>query len=136
MSQPALFFVLIILLEPESREAAKQLWMVFKTFLFCFVMISQATLSNVRFLPPSPNSSVQPSAMALSKGVLDNLYEMAFLISKFGGLTTNTENSGFRELRKVFYEALDVLSSDSRQSEEFVLGLVKDEGRSSRGMCL
>jgi len=87
-------------------------------------MVSQTVLNNIQFLPLS--SSAQSSPINLSKAILENLYQMSLLISQFGGLTGTKEGS-FKELRKVFYEALDILSSDATQSEAFVAYLVGND---------
>ena len=95
------------------------------TFLFATVMVSQAALTSLvysRRLFPAPEPG--PTAESLSLLELEVLHHLAFVISKFGGVATGND-SGFTELKKVFYTALDILSVDSALSEAFVQNLSK-----------
>lgn len=67
------------------------------------------------------------SSMALA--VLRIFSHLSFVISQFGGVTSQSEG-GFRELRKTFYTALDILSADGEASERFVRQIGTQKGES------
>ena len=74
-------------------------------------MIAEAVLSASVFIRPRPhinnnNNKLTPSSLALQ--VLQTLSHLSFVISQFGGVTTNTK--GFEHLKKTFYLALDILA--------------------------
>lgn len=105
------------------------MWQVLKTLLFSTVLISQSVISVVTFhWPPSTlNESLSdtnnsPSqAASLAAAILHNLSHLAFISSKFGGLTAN--GGGFTEQKKVFFAALDVVATDRVQSETLIQAL-------------
>ncbi|KAH9927056.1 hypothetical protein B0H21DRAFT_826484 [Amylocystis lapponica] len=110
---------------PDARELTTTLWAIFKTLLFTSIMISQAVLSSVVFIPhPSttlPSTEIlTPYSLAVT--VLRTLFHLAFVIHQFGGVTSTSEG-GFVELRRAFYMALDVLSASPHESEQFVADL-------------
>ncbi|KAI0320160.1 hypothetical protein OF83DRAFT_656818 [Amylostereum chailletii] len=119
---------------PESRELATTLWTVLKTFLFTAVMISLSPLTTALYNRPPPVlrgnltgvavGPVTPSTLALT--TLNILSHLSFVISKFGGVTATAE-TGFSELKKVFFTALDLLSADVQASDIFARSIsVKD----------
>ena len=77
-------------------------------------MMAEAVLSASVFIPsrPRPHNKHTPSSLALQ--VLQTLSHLSFVISEFGGVTTNTQ--GFEHLKKTFYLALDILAA--AQGEE------------------
>jgi hypothetical protein len=103
---------------PSMRDLMLTLWNALKTFLFTTVMITQSIATAMTYLPP-PSSSIPPS---LALTILHTLSRLSFVISQFGGVTS-TSQEGFSELKRVFYSALDVLSTDPVVSEKFVLEL-------------
>ncbi|KAH9841383.1 uncharacterized protein C8Q71DRAFT_803106 [Rhodofomes roseus] len=108
---------------PESRELLAQMWNLLKTQLFTTIMLCQAILSTVVFVPPpgvTPASSTS-SPHSLSSAVLRTLSRLSFVVHQFGGVTAS--GGGFPELKRVFYMALDVLASDPSESERFVAEL-------------
>ena len=96
---------------PDSIHFTKSIWTTLKTFLFSNIMIAEAVLSASVFIRPRPhnnnnNNKLTPSSLALQ--VLQTLSHLSFVISQFGGVTTNTK--GFEHLKKTFYLALDILA--------------------------
>ncbi|TFK24406.1 hypothetical protein FA15DRAFT_669639 [Coprinopsis marcescibilis] len=92
---------------PDSKEMAKSVWTLLKTLLFTIIMVSDAALSTVVFLPPANlPSAITPSSLALQ--TLHTLSHLAFVASQFGGVTSTSK--GFEELKKTFYLSLDILA--------------------------
>jgi len=81
-----------------------------KPLLFSTVMIADAVLSSVVYIPPSRYSEITPFTLAHT--TLDAFSHMSALISDFGGVAS-TSSDTFRELRKTTYLALDILASSS-----------------------
>lgn len=91
-------------------------------------MIVQAVLTTVVYVPqPTQETPAPPipSAHSFALTALRVFSHLSFVLPKFGGVTSTAENS-FVELKKVFYTALDVLSSDAGESEKFVRMLCED----------
>ncbi|TFK68447.1 hypothetical protein BDN72DRAFT_681562 [Pluteus cervinus] len=105
---------------PESRSLSRSIWTSLKTILFCVIMIADAGLSADLFLPPKPTGHPlhhAPQEHALS--TLHTFAHLAFVISQFGGVTT-TSTHAFKELKKTFYLAIDVLAYAPLTCEKFV----------------
>ena len=106
----------------DSKHFTKSIWTTLKTFLFSNIMIAEAVLSASVFIRPRPhnnnnNNKLTPSSLALQ--VLQILSHLSFVISQFGGVTTNTK--GFEHLKKTFYLALDILAhGDGSKAETYV----------------
>ncbi|KAF9010153.1 hypothetical protein BDQ17DRAFT_1299826 [Cyathus striatus] len=95
-------------ISPESRDLTKAIWTILKTLLFSTVMLADAILSACIYVP-SPcylSSFISPSLLALQ--TLQALSHLSFVISQFGGVTSTAQ--GFRELKKTFYMALDIVA--------------------------
>ncbi|KAI5122454.1 hypothetical protein M0805_008765 [Coniferiporia weirii] len=125
-------------IEAGSREVTEKLWSVLKAQLFSTLMLHQAVLDALLFLHPLPPpttslpSSPHPSASDICRGILRTLFSLSFVIASFGGVTAQQHNGrGFPELKKVFYTAVDILSSDAQESEAFVGDLIKGVDPSS-----
>lgn len=87
------------------------------------------------------------TAQSLAETVLRTLFHISFVVSQFGGVivTATSEDPGFSELRKVFYLAIDIISSgevlhehhisEPREvCERFVRELM-DDSRNPSGLC-
>ncbi|KAK7048188.1 hypothetical protein R3P38DRAFT_3256846 [Favolaschia claudopus] len=106
--------------DDDTREQATMIWKTLKTLLFSNIMIADAILSAIIYVPPAAYPSATtavPPALALT--VLHTLSDLSFVVSQFGGVTT-TASPGFVELKKTFYLALDILSKSREESERFV----------------
>jgi len=121
---------------PESaRDTLTQAWGVLKSALFATVMVQQSVMTAVIYLPQdsklvSPlESNVTPASLALL--ALQTLSNLSFVITKFGGVTSTARTSVFPQLRRLFYSALDVLSTDRAASEKFVTGLCQTVERNA-----
>jgi hypothetical protein len=90
------------------------IWTILNTMLFSTVMISDAALSALVYVPPSSSSLPHPTSLALQ--TLHTLSHLSFVITKFGGVTT-TSTSSFKELKKIFYTALDLSAADDEGQE-------------------
>ncbi|THH31473.1 hypothetical protein EUX98_g2725 [Antrodiella citrinella] len=116
---------------PESHESAKVMWSTLKTLLFTTIMIVQSVLSTLVYVPQPPqekhasSSSSDPSPHSFALTALHIFSHLSFVLPQFGGVTS-TAQGGFVELKKVFYTALDILSSDQTESEKFVRLLCDD----------
>jgi hypothetical protein len=102
-------------------------WTTLKTLLFATLMVADAALSAAVFVPPAvyasshssaspfPSShshsdfSAVPAPSALAATLLHTLAHLAFVVSRFGGVTTAAA-PGFVELKRTVYLALDVLA--------------------------
>ncbi|OSD07371.1 hypothetical protein PYCCODRAFT_1430626 [Trametes coccinea BRFM310] len=128
------------LADNETRQVATATWSVLKTLLFTTLMISQSILSAVAFVPSSresgsgsqPGSSTYSSPHMIALKVLSVLSHLSFVMPQFGGVASTAEG-GLPELKRAFYMALDVLSSDQEASERFVEELTRGCGASEKG---
>jgi hypothetical protein len=133
-------------LEPNTRDLMKTVWLLLKTLLFSTIMVADGVLGNVVFAKPHlPRNQdiLHVTARSLAETVLRTLFHISFVVSQFGGViaTAASEDPGFSEMRKVFYLAIDVLSSgellpehQGEVCERFVRELI-DDLRSSSGEC-
>ena len=117
---------------PEpARETLTQTWGALKSFLFVTVMVQQSVVTATTYLPPPSKTAsrsdpnLTPASLALV--LLRTLSNLSFVITKFGGVTSTARTSVFPQLRRLFYSALDVLSTDRTASERFVTGLCQAE---------
>lgn len=118
---------------PElARETLTRAWGILKTVLFVTVMVQQSVITATIYLPPHPSkiaSSLEPDVTPSSVAwtLLQALSNLSFVITKFGGVTSTARTSAFPQLRRLFYSALDVLSTNQAASEKFALGLCQIE---------
>ena len=109
--------IIDLLLAEGSRVAAMSIWSCLKTLLFTTVMVSQPVLlASIRH--PAPTSSSSPSIASL---FLINLWRLAFVTSRFGGISAHT--AGFEELKRACYLALDIVASSQSESEALLRGI-------------
>lgn len=101
------------LLSPDAREVATVIWATLKTLLFSVIMITEAGLSALVFIPST--SAVLPSTSTLAVIVLQALSHLSFVIAQFG----DSGHGAFDELKRLFYLALDVLGSDVIESNKY-----------------
>jgi hypothetical protein len=104
------------------------IWTILKTQLFAVIMITQATLSTAVYPPSSSlwhftRTTMDPLVVSLQ--VLRTLRTLSFVIAQFGGIAPSS-GSGFTELKRVVYAALDILSSDDGCSTQFIRDSVSD----------
>ena len=78
--------------------------------MFSTVMISDAILSVVLYVPPYAGAQL-PRSAPFALQILRTLSHLSFIISRFGGVAT-TSSSSLLELKRVFYTALDVITAD------------------------
>jgi hypothetical protein len=125
----------------------KTVWLLLKTLLFSTIMVADGVLGHVVFALPRHQRMHHFVARSLAETVLRTLFHISFVVSRFGGVIASaaSEDLGFRELRKLFYLAIDVFSSEEllpeprplkqdEVCERFVKGLI-DDLRSSSGVC-
>lgn len=101
------------LLSPDAREVTTAIWATLKTLLFSVIMITEAGLSALVYVPST--SAVPSSTSTLAVIVLQALSHLSFVITQFGG----AGHSAFDELKRLFYLALDVLGSDVTESNKY-----------------
>lgn len=101
------------LLSPDAREVTTVIWATLKTLLFSVIMITEAGLSALVYIPST--SAVLPSTSTLAAIVLQALSHLSFVITQFGG----AGYGAFDELKRLFYLALDILGSDVTKSNEY-----------------
>lgn len=100
--------------------------------MFVTVMVADSILSTSTYLSPTTykdSPHIPPSLALITLHILSHL---CFVVSQFGGLTTGSSASGegFKELKKTFYLALDVLaSSDAGSGESFVRQALQSVGQ-------
>ncbi|RXW20107.1 hypothetical protein EST38_g5738 [Candolleomyces aberdarensis] len=109
---------------PDTKALSKSVWSILKTLLFTIIMVSDSALSAAVYIPPpavatttalTKSSHQVPSSSSFALETLSTLSHLAFVISQFGGVTS-TSSTGFKELKKTFYLALDILASPSSSS--------------------
>jgi hypothetical protein len=122
---------------PESaREILTQAWGVLKTILFVTVMVQQSVINATVYLPPPSSKTLSPlepnvTPASLARLLLQILSNLSFVITKFGGVTSTARTSVFPQLRRLFYSALDVLSTNQPASEQFVVTLCQNRKQNS-----
>ncbi|KAG1749199.1 hypothetical protein EDB19DRAFT_1681290 [Suillus lakei] len=104
-------------LSPDAREVTTAIWANLKTLLFSVIMITEAGLSALVYVPST--SAVLPLTSTLAVTVLQALSHLSFVIAQFGG----AGHGAFDELKRLFYFALDVLGSDVTESNKYVRDL-------------
>lgn len=125
-----------VLIEEEipelARETLTRAWSVLKTILFATVMVQQSVITATVYLaPPSQKTTtflepnITPASIAWT--LLQDLANLSFVITKFGGVTSTARVSDFPQLRRLFYSALDVLSTDQAASEKLVVSLCQTQ---------
>jgi hypothetical protein len=111
---------------PDTRELSKTIWTILKTLLFSTIMIIEASLSALAFIPLHNAEKIllvtdphRTSASSIAQSTINILFNLSFVISQFGGVTA-ASNDGFPQLKRVFYLALDILAEDEVDAENFV----------------
>ncbi|KAJ8583880.1 hypothetical protein M405DRAFT_747952 [Rhizopogon salebrosus TDB-379] len=104
-------------LSPATREVTTAIWATLKTLLFSVIMITEAGLSALVYIPST--STALPSTSVLATTVLQALSHLSFVIAQFGG----AGQGAFNELKRLFYLALDVIGSDVIGSDQYVRDL-------------
>ena len=124
----------------SARDTLTQAWGVLKSVLFATVMVQQSVVTAVIYLPQASTKIVSPlepniTPASLALLTLQILSNLSFVITKFGGVISTARTSIFPQLRRLFYSALDVLSTDQEASEKLVISLcqaVKQNATSSK----
>lgn len=111
-----------------ARETLTQAWGALKSVLFATVMVQQSVVTAAIYLHPPSTTAMSPldpniTPASLAQLLLQTLSNLSFVITKFGGVTSTARTSVFPQLRRLFYSALDVLSTDQAASEKFVVSL-------------
>lgn len=91
----------------EARPTTTNIWHGLKSLLFATVLTTQSILDVVIYYP---TVSIH-DAKTLSRNILMTFCRLSFISSKFGVLAA--EGGGFTEMKRAFFGALDVLSSNS-----------------------
>jgi hypothetical protein len=94
----------------------------------CYGLSPAALVKNLSPLEPN----VTPASLAWL--LLQTLSNLSFVITKFGGVTSTARTSVFPQLRRLFYSALDVLSTNQPASEKFVITLCQTGKQNSTSM--
>jgi hypothetical protein len=78
-------------------------------------MLSDAILTSVVYIHPTstPYTQASTSASEIALHVLEILSHFSFIISQFGGVTS----TGFEQLKKTFYLALDILAQENDRAQ-------------------
>lgn len=95
------------------------MWTKLKGLLFTTVMILQSVVDAILY----NESSTTSSNASLACEVIKIFSRIAFISSKFGGLLAQGEGS-FREYRRAYYTALDVVLASPPHGELLVQNLV------------
>ena len=103
---------LMTLIAPETRPLTQSIWIILKTLLFTTIMVTEAGLSGLVYVPPT----LGHMAPSLALAVLRSLSHLAFVIQKFGG----AGHGAFKELKRAFYLTLDILAVHTAESQHFV----------------
>lgn len=120
-------------IDERAKNLAEKIWIVLKTQLFSTLMLQQAILDTILFHPPPSSlsgSSRTYSPVHLTSIILNTLSSLSFVVASFGGVTAGpagaVKGPSFPELKKVFYMAIDMLSTDRPASNTFVRNLIRD----------
>jgi hypothetical protein len=116
-------------IDPESKARTTQLWNVFKTLLFSYTMIFDALLEAIVDVCPSPTVTLQPNANSITTAsgrwpystisniptsYLELTRSVLIVYSHLSWITATFGSSAFDAYRRVFHEALEVLSRDAQ----------------------
>jgi hypothetical protein len=104
------------------QEMSTEAWNILKSLLFMNIMVIQTILSTGTYSSQSLAFSRHASTQALynlALGTLGVLDSLSFVVARFGGISP-TAGSGFMELKRVTYSALDILANDQPTSNRFV----------------
>ncbi|KAF9465773.1 hypothetical protein BDZ94DRAFT_1159342 [Collybia nuda] len=99
----------------DTRDLSQSIWLLLKTLLFSTIMVADGVLASAIFVRPKNRSTRVPIIpQILAQSTLQTLFHISFVVSQLGGVTATAtgDDQGFKELRRVFYLAIDVLSSD------------------------
>lgn len=109
---------------PQTRELSTEIWRILKTLLFSHLLISQTILSSIPYIKSPAQATHEPSSSSISRSVIRCLDHLSFVLSQFGGVTSSAE--GFKEIKRVFYMALDILEADEdpQTNDNFVKELI------------
>lgn len=102
------------LIAPDTRELSRSIWLLLKTLLFSIIMVADGALASVVYVRPGYQNAVDKiTPQTLAQSTLQALFHISFVVSKLGGVTATStgEYQGFKELQRVFYLAIDILSS-------------------------
>ncbi|KAG6819776.1 hypothetical protein H0H93_008783 [Arthromyces matolae] len=108
----------------DAKESYKSVWLILKSLLFSILMVSDGILGAIVYVDPAAAASSSNTSRitidTLAKSILQTLFLLSFVVSQFGGVTATAvgDEPGFVELRKVFYLALDVLSSQEPSGDQ------------------
>lgn len=120
----------------SSRENTQKLWIVFKTLLFSYTMVFDALMEAIVEVCPTPTvthpipeadkkealwqaettSNIPPAYLEAVLSILITYSHLSWITATFG-------SSAFDAYRRVFFEALEVLSRDGRASLELAVQL-------------
>jgi hypothetical protein len=95
-------------------------------------MLIQAALTCLVYMPPQTSPPTSPDLALLA---LDTFAHLAFVISQFGGIAS-ASGTGFFELKRAAYTALDVLATSSSASERFVRGICTSFEQNAKGKAM
>lgn len=109
-----------------SEDEGKKIWNTFKTILFATIMVLQAVIDSLLFL----DSTQEHSNARLASEVIKVLGCLSFISIKFGGLSAQGESS-FREYKRTFYTALDIVIASPPQGRQ----LVNQLSEQRRALC-
>ncbi|KAG8893809.1 hypothetical protein FRB99_001696, partial [Tulasnella sp. 403] len=106
---------------PSSSETIKCLWQILKSFLFSTILVFQTILRVITFekVPKSLKLAPESHPHALVSSITSSFLHLSFVTSKLGGGLTS-HGGGFSEQKRVFYTALDVISSDAWEMNLFM----------------
>jgi hypothetical protein len=96
-------------------------WSILKSLLFSSLMISQSALDILIYYPHS--SQPPPFTSSIAHSVLRILIHLSFIIFKIGGISST---SSVAELKRCFFTAVDCLSLDSEECNNFVINLCQE----------
>ena len=101
----------------ESRDIAKSVWKILKTLVFAIVMIQLPVLGVILY---------QPNAISLCIRMVQTLSRLSPVVMQLGGVSAmpsqvnNVDEYQLKELKLVFFMAMDIIASDHNRAEELV----------------
>ena len=115
-------------LAPTTRPTTKQLWEIFKRFLFAVTLLFDAVVGVVVEQCASagtPGAALSLRARYVPAPYLAVLSEVLHVYASLYFITSSFSLDGFESYRVVFYSALDVQSRDAEACEELVRRLAR-----------
>lgn len=113
-------------LAPTTRPRTKQLWEIFKRYLFAVTLLLDAVVGVVvEQCASTPGTGPSMRASSVPAPFLSVLSEVLHIYASLYYITSSFSLDGFESYRVVFYSALDVQSRDAEACQQLIQSLAR-----------